>query len=199
MKLLSEAAAGTMIRLDDIESEARQLLSELDSLDVRLHRAFEAVCIDSFVAHLNVERKWMLQNEKQAETNAGLTRLPALGIYGLFSLSSGQKPNWKRAVSSILREEPFGDIRVAASNDDLKLINVSGIARGRGITVAEFVACLMKEGYKVFSWPEFEAEAENLRMAALKGETEHLGIEKAGLEDIQALTTGSDGGGIAVS
>lgn len=189
MKLLSEAAAGTMIRLNDIESEARKLLSELDRLDIRLHRAFAAVCINSYVAYLNVQRKRMLEDEKQAETNAGLTRLPALGIYGLLSLFSGQKPNWKRAVGSVLKEEPFGDIRVAASNDDMKLINVSGIARGRGMTVAEVVAYLMKEGYKVFSWPEFEAEAENLRMAALKGEAEHLGIEKAALENMQALTT----------
>jgi hypothetical protein len=199
MKLLGEVATATMIRIDEIENEARRMVSELDSLDSRLHRAFTALCIDSYVSYLNVQRKRMLEDEKQAETNADLTRLPALGIYGLLSLFSRQKPNWKRAVGSVLKEEPFGDIRVAASNDDMKLMNVSGIARGRGMTVAEVVAYLMKEGYKVFSWTEFEAEAENLRMAALKGETEHLGIEEAGLEDIQALTTGPGGGGIVVS
>lgn len=187
MKLLSAGASSVMIRLNHIESEARQLLAELDSLDIRLHRAFTAVSIDSCVAYFNVERNRMLEREKQAKTNAALTRLPALGIYGLLSLSSGRRPDWKRAVGSVFREEPFGDIRVAVSLDDAKLVNVSGMARGRGMMVAEFVACLMKEGYKVFNWPEFEAEAHNLRMAALKGEAEHLGIEKAALEDMQAL------------
>lgn len=189
MKLLSEAASRVMIRLNDIESEARQLLSELDSLDIRLHRAFAAVSIDSCVAYFNEERSRMLEDEKQARTSASLTRLPALGIYGLFSLSSGQKPNWKRAIGSVLREEPFGDIRVAVSSNGIKLINVSGIARERSMTVAEVVAYLEKRGNKVLSWPEFEAKAQNLRMAALKGEAEHLGIEKAALEDMQALTT----------
>ena len=189
MRLLSEAATGTMIRLGRIECEARQLLSELDNLDIRLHRAFTAVSIDSCVAYFNVERKRMLKDEKQAKTNAGLTRLPALGIYGLVSLSSGRKPDWKRAVGSVFREEPFGDIRVAASIDDMKLINVSGMARGRGMTVAQVIAYLKAEGYSVFSWPEFEAEVGNLRMAALRGEAEHLGIERAVLEDMQAFVT----------
>jgi hypothetical protein len=39
---------------------------------------------------------------------------------------------------------------------------------------------LEQAGYIVFSWPEFEARAENLRMAALRGEVVHLGIETAG-------------------
>lgn len=187
MKFLSEAACRVMIRLDDVEGEARQLLSELDGLDIRLHRAFASVSIDSCVAYFNVERKRMLEREKQAKTTAGLTRFPALGIYGLLSLSSGRKPDWKRAVGSVFREEPFGDIRVAASLDDVKLVNVSGMARGRGMAVAQVIAYLEGRGYKVLSWPEFEAAAHNLRMAALKGEAEHLGIEKATLEDMQAL------------
>jgi hypothetical protein len=180
MKLLSEAAAKTMTRLNDIENEARYLVSELDSLDIRLRRAFTAVCIDSYVAYLNAERNRMLKDEKQAETNASLVRLPALGAYGLFSLFTGQEPDWKGAVSSIFREEPYGDIRVAVSNDNAKLINVSGTARGRDISATEVVTHLEQAGYIVFSWPEFEARAENLRMAALRGEVVHLGIETAG-------------------
>lgn len=188
MKLLGEAAAQTLVRLDDVESEATRLASELDSLDIRLHRAFTAVSIDSCVAYLNAERERMLESEKQAKTNAALTRLPALGIYGLLSLSSGQKPNWKSVVGSVLREEPFGDIRVAAGSDDMKLINVSGMARGRGMTVAQVIAYLERGGYRVLKWPEFVAKADNLRRAALRGEAEHLGIEKAALQDMQILT-----------
>jgi len=190
MKLLSETAAAIMARLDDIENEARRLISELDSLDMRLHRAFTAVCIDSYVACLNAERNRMLKDEKQAETNAGLARFPALGMYGLFSLFSRQEPDWRGAVSSIFRDEPYGDIRVASSNDGMKLINVSGIARERDIRVTEVITYLEQEGYKVFSWPEFEARAENLRMAALRGEAAHLEIERAGLEYVRALTAG---------
>jgi hypothetical protein len=198
MKLLSEAAAATMIRLGDIESEARRLVSELDSLDIRLHRAFTALCIDSYVAYLNVDRERMLNDEKQAKTAASLTRLPALGIYGLFSLFNGEEPDWERAVSSILREEPYGDIRVAASNDDAKLINVSKMARDRGISTTEVVTDLEQQGHKILSWPEFEAMAEDLRVAALRGEAAHLRIEEAGLEYVRALTTGPGTVGIPI-
>jgi hypothetical protein len=190
MKLLSEATTATMIRLDAIESETRKLILELDSLDISLRRAFTAVCIDSYVAYLDAERNRMLKDEKQAETTAGLTRFPTLGVYGLFSLFRGQEPDWKRAVSSIFREEPYGDIRVAASNDNMRLINVSGIARERGIPITEAITYLEQEGYKVLSWQEFEAKTEYLRMAALRGEAAHLGIEKAGLEYVRAITAG---------
>lgn len=190
MKLLSEATTAIMTRLDDIENQAMRLVSELDSLDIRLHRAFAAVCIDSYVAYLDAEREKMLKNEKQAETNANLTTLPALGIYSLVSLFRGQEPDWKGAVSSIFREKPYGDIRIAASSDDMKLINVSEMARGRGISATEVITCLEHEGYKVFSWPEFEGRAENLRIATLRGEVAHLGVEEVGLEYVQALTNG---------
>jgi hypothetical protein len=170
MKLLSEAMAATMTRLKNIDNGARTLVLELDGLDIRLHRAFTALCIDGYVTHLNVERKQMLKDEERAATGASLIRLPALGAYGLFSFLRGQKPDWEWAAGSILRDEPYGDIRVAGKNDDVKLINVSGIARGRGTAVAQVVAYLEQTGYAVLSWPEFEARAENLRMAALKGE-----------------------------
>jgi hypothetical protein len=198
MKLLSEAAAATMIRLDDMEREARGLVSVLDSLDTRLHRAFTALCIDSYVAYLNAERNRTLKHEKQAETNASWARLPALGVHGLYSLLTGQEPDWKGAVSSIFREEPYGDIRVAVSSDDVKLINVSGIARERGIPITEVVTHLEQKGYKVFSWSEFEARAENLRMAALRGEVAHPEIEKAGLEYLRTLTAGRRAVGIPI-
>lgn len=189
MKLLSEAASKVMVRLDDLENEARQMASELDALDIRLHRAFTAVSIDGYVAYLNVERNRMLEREKQVKSIAGLTKLPALGIYGLVSLSMRRKPDWKGAVSSILREEPFGDIRVAISLNDAKLVNVCGIARQRGMTVDRVIAHLEGKGYRVLSWPEFEVEADNLRRAALKGEGAHLGIAEAGSDYIRALTT----------
>jgi len=188
MRLLGKAFAATMNRLDDIENEARRLVSELDNLDIRLHRAFTALCIDSYIAYLDVERNRMLKDEEQAETSASFARLPTLGVYGLFSLFTGQEPNWKGVGSSIFREKPYGDIRVAASSDDMKLINVSEIARERGISVTEVVRYLEQAAYKVFSWPEFEARAENLIMAALKGEAAHLGIVEVGLEYVRALT-----------
>ena len=187
MKLLSEAASRLMARLADVENEAGQLLSEVDALDTRLHRAFTAVSIDNWVAYLNVERNRMLKAEKQAENTASLTRFPALGIYGLVSLSSGQRPDWRRAASSIFAEEPFADIRVAVGLDDTKLLNVSRIARSRGMTVSRVVASLQDEGYEVLRWPEFVARAYNLRRAVLRGEPDHLGIEEAALQTIQSL------------
>jgi len=189
MKLLAEAAAAAMTRLAHIEKEARKLVLKLDSLDIRLHRAFAAVCIDSYVAYLDVERNRMLKDEKQAQTNASLGRLPALGVYCLYSLFTGQEPNWKGAVSSIFREEPYGDIRVAVISDDMKLINVSAMARGQGILVNEVITYLEQEGYKIFSWPEFEAKAENLRIAALRGEAAYTVIEEVGLKYVRALTS----------
>jgi len=198
MKLLNEATATIMIRLDDIENKARDLASELDSLDIRLHRAFTALCIDIYVGYLDAERKRMLKDEEQAETSASWVRLPALGVYGLYSLFSGQEPNWKGAVSSIFREKPYGDIRVAASTGDMRLINVSAIARERGISATEAATYLEQQGYKLFNWPEFEARAENLRMAALEGEAAHLGIEEAGLEYVRTLTIGSGAAGIPI-
>ncbi|MFP3880364.1 MAG: hypothetical protein ACLFVA_05370 [Dehalococcoidia bacterium] len=176
MKLLEEVAAGVLRRLDDMEIGARMLLSELDGLDDRLHRAFTAVSIDNWVAYLNVERNRMLSDERQAKANASLMRLPALGIYGLVFLSSGRKPNWKHAVTSVFREEPFEDVRVAVSLNDTKLVNVSGIARRRRMTVDQAIKCLEWKGYTVLNWPEFVVKADNLGKADLKSEAEHSGI-----------------------
>jgi len=161
--------------LADREHEAKTLLSELDTLEVRLHRAHNAVSIDAIVAYLSIERKRMLEDEKRAETGTSLAGFPALGIYGLISLFSGQKPNWSRAVSAAFAEEPFGDVRIAVSGDNIRVVNVSKIARERNITVAQVLAYLQRAGEQVLNWPEFAAEAEKLRMAALKGEAPHLG------------------------
>jgi len=197
MRLLGKAATATTIRLDNIENAAQRLILGLDSLDSRLHRAFTALCIDSYLAYLDVERKQMLKDEKQAETHASLARLPALGIYGLFSIFTEQKPNWERAANSIFREKPYGDIRVAARKDAVKLINVSELARERGISIAEVITYLEQEGYKIFSWLEFEGRADDLRMAALEGKAVHLGIEKTALEGLQSITARSDTEAIA--
>jgi len=193
--LLNRTAHG----LADMEHEAKTLLSELDNLEARLHRAHNAVSIDAVVAYISIERKRMLEDEKRAETATNLAAFPALGIYGLFSLFSGQKPNWSRAVSAAFAEEPFGDVRIAVSEDNIRLINVSKIARERDMTVAQVLAYLQRAGEQVLSWLEFEARAKELRTDALKGEATHLGIEKAGSDDIQILTTGLGGGGIVVS
>ena len=175
MKLLSGAASRLMARLADAENEAGQLLSELDALDTRLHRAFTAVSIDNWVAYLNVERNRMLEDEKQAKRTAGLMKVPALGIYGLVSSSMGRQRDWKQAVTSIFAEQPFGDIRVAVGLDDMKLVNVSGMARRCGMAVDQVVTSLEGGGYEVLTWSEFVARAYNLRRAALIGEAEQLG------------------------
>jgi len=199
MEQLRELLNRTAHGLADMGHEAKTLLSELDTLEVRLHRAHNAVSIDAVVAYLSIERKRMLEDEKRAETGTSLAGFPALGIYALFSLFSGQKPNWGRAVSAAFAEEPFGDVRIAVSEDNIRLINVSKMARERDMTVAQVLPYLQRGGEQVLSWLEFEARAKKLRIDALKGEAAHLGIEKASLEDIQALTTGPSGGGIVVS
>ena len=199
MEQLRELITRTANGLADMEHEARTLLSELDTLETRLHRAHNAVSMDAVVAYLSVERKRMLEDEKRAETGASLAGFPALGIYGLISLFSGQKPNWGRAVSAAFAEEPFGDIRIAVSEDNVRVVNVSKMARERDMTVAQVLAYLQRAGEQVLSWLEFEARAKKLRIDALKGEAANLGIEKASSEYIQALTTGLGGGGIAAS
>jgi len=168
VKLLGEAAAGVLLSIDDIETGARILLSELDDIDIRLHRAFTAVCIDSCVACLSVERDRRLEDERQARKTAGLAKPAALGIYGLVSLSMRRKPDWKGAAGSIFAEQPFGDVRVAVGLDAIKLVNVSGMARSRGTTVDQVIGYLEAEGHRVLKWAEFVARADNLRRAALK-------------------------------
>ena len=182
MRLLSEAACRLMAGLCDIESEAGRLLSELDALDTRLHRAFTAVSIDNWVACLNVERNRMLEDEKQAKRTAGLMKLPALGIYGLVALSGGRRPDWSTAAGEIFRERPFEDVRVAVSSEAIQLVNVSEVARSRGVTVSEVVAHMERRGYEVLRWQEFKAKADDLRWAALRGKAEHLGTEQTALK-----------------
>jgi len=169
MKLLNEAIPRTMIRLNDIEHEARTLLYELDTLEVRLRRAFEAVSIDGLVVYLGIERKRMLEDEERTKTGASLAGFPALGIYGLFCLFSGRKLNWDRAISAAFPEEPFGDVRIAVSENNVELVNVSKMARERDMSVAGVVAYLEGKGHRLLSWLEFEAKARGLRIAALKG------------------------------
>lgn len=177
MNLLRGAASRVMTELNHTQNEATQLLSELDAVEIRLHRAFTAVSIDSCVAYLNVERNRMLTDEKRAETAAGLAKLPALGIHGLLSLLSKHRADWKSVVGCVFREDPFHDVRVMASSDEITMINVSGIARERGMTVNRVVAFLEQEGHGVLPWPEFVAEASRLRRAALRGSIQHLRIQ----------------------
>jgi hypothetical protein len=179
MNQLSESTNAALTRLADLEHEASALLSELDTLEVRLQRAFEAASLDTLVFYLSLERKQILEDEKRAEASTRLAAFPALGIYGLFSLCNGRKPNWDRAFSEAFREQPFGDVRVAASCDSLRVVNVSGIAREQDMTVATVAAYLEAKGNKVFVWSSFEAMAKNLRMAILKGEVTILGKEEA--------------------
>ena len=190
MKVLGEAASRLMAGLCDAGNEAGQLLSELDALDTRLHRAFTAVSIDNWVAYLNVERNRMLEDEKQAKRTAGLMKLPALGLHGLIALVGGRRPDWSTAAGEIFRERPFEDVRVAVGLDDTKLVNVSGMGRSRGKTVDQVIGYLEREGHKVLPWTEFAAEANELRMAALRGEAVALRLEEAGSADIEALATG---------
>ena len=182
MKLLSKLTAVVMIRLADMEHEARTLLSELDILEVRLHRAFEAVSIDAAVAYLNIERKQMLDEENRGEANKSLAVFPALGVYGLFSLITGRKPDWGRAFSVAFEEEPFGDIRIMVSQDGVEVVNMSKMAREQNMAAAGIVAYLEAKGNKVLSWSGFEARAKNLRMAILKGEVTLLGKEDVRLQ-----------------
>jgi hypothetical protein len=170
MKLLNEAIARTMIRLNDIEHEARTLFYELDTLEVRLRRAFEAVSIDGLVVYLGIERKRMLEDEKRTKTGASLAGFPALGILALISLFRGQRPNWDTLIPAAFSEEPFEDVRIAVSEDNIRLVNVSQMARERGMTIMNVVAYLRQKGNEVLNWQEFEARAKNLRVAALKGE-----------------------------
>ena len=188
MKLLSGAASRLMVGLCGAGNEAGQILSELDALDTRLHRAFTAVSIDNWVAYLNVERNRMLEGEKQAKRTAGLMKLPALGIYGLAS-SMGGKPDWKQAFGSVFEKQPFGDVRVVVGLDNTKLVNVSKMARSRGTTVDQVIAYLEAKGHRVLKWPEFMALADSLGIAALRGEAEHLGIGEADLPDTEVRTS----------
>jgi hypothetical protein len=182
MKLLSELTAAATARLVDVEAQAKTLLSESDALEARLQKALEAVSIDGVLGYLRTERKRILEDEQQAEIGVGLARLPALGIYGLFSLFRGEKPDWGRAVSEVFREEPFGDARIAISRHDIKAVNVSKMAREQNANVAEVVAYLEANGSQVLTWSDFEARARNLRISVLKGETTLLGKQEAKLQ-----------------
>lgn len=182
MKLLSESTVIVTAKLVDVEAEAKTLLSELDTLEVRLHKALEAISIDCFVFYLSIESEKLLEDEKRVETGASLAGFPVLGIYGLFSLFRCEKPDWGRAFSEVFREKPFGDVRIAISQDSIKVVNVSKMAREQNVNVAEVVSYLEAKGHEVLTWSSFKARATNLRMAILKGETTLLGREEAKLQ-----------------
>jgi hypothetical protein len=170
MKLLSALTDTAMTKLADMEAEAKTLSFELDTLEVRLYRAFEAVWIDAIVVYLDVERKRILDDEKRAKTGASLAGFPTLGIYGLTSLFTGKKPNWDRAISEAFREEPFGDIRITVGPDGINIVNLSKLAREQNMDIAGIVAYLEAKGNEVLTWASFEARTRNLRMAVLKGQ-----------------------------
>lgn len=186
MTLLKDTIAREMIRLDNMEHKARTLLSEQDSLDIRLHRAFEAVWLEALVASFNMERKRILEEEERGEfsnTLAGFGVLGAMFAGGaLLPLLTRQKTNWDRVASAAFPaafpEESFGDIRVEiASHKMPELVNISQIARERSMTVTQAVAYLEEKGNQVLSWQEFEAGVRNLRRAVLNGEP--LALEEA--------------------
>jgi len=170
MRLLTEATARGTAELADIEHEARNLLSQLDTLEVRLHRAWDAVSVDLLVPYRNMERKRMLEEEKRAEASKSLAGFATLGICGLFSLFTGRKPNWDRAVPAAFSKEPFGDVRIAVSEDNIRLVNVSKMAREWDMTVMDVVAYLKQKGNEILNWPEFEVRARNMRRDVLSGE-----------------------------
>jgi hypothetical protein len=182
MKLLSALTDTAMTRLAGMEAEAKTLSLELDTLEVRLSRAFEAVWIDAIVIHLNTEGKRMLDDEKRTETGASLAGFPALGIYGLFCLFTGKKPNWDKAISETFREEPFGDIRIVIGPDGINIVNVSKLAREQNMDVVGILAYLEAKGNEVLTWSSFEARAKNLRAAVLNGEVTLLGKQEARLQ-----------------
>jgi hypothetical protein len=182
MKLLGESTAAAMARLVDVETEAKTLLSELDTLETRLQKALEAVSIDCIVGYLSIERERILEDEKRVKIGVGLAAFPALGIYGLTSLFRGEKPDWGRAVSEVFREQPFGDVRIEISRDSIKAVNVSKMAREQNVNVAEVVTHLEARGNEVLTWSDLEARAGNLRMAALNGEAPLLGTQEARLQ-----------------
>ena len=185
MKQLAEATGKERAKLADIEREAVDLLAELDNLDVRLHRAHNAVSIDSLVAHLSIERKRMLEDEERAEAGRGLGSLLSLGLFSIVCLCRGQKPDWGRLVSVCFTEEPFGDVRVVLKGNDIRLVNIAKTARERNMDIISVVVDLKQKGNEVLHWEEFEARARNMRRAALSGKSELAEGPKP-----QALPTG---------
>ena len=185
MKLLREATGRGVAKLADIEHEARNLLSELDTLEVRLYRAHNAVSIDNLMAYLSIERNRMLEDEERANVSRSLAGFPILGILSLISLCCGQRPDWDTLVPMAFPEESFGDIRIAVSEDNMRLVNVSKMARERNMAIISVVAELKQKGNEVLGWQEFEARARNMREAVLSGK---LVLEEK--RKPQALPTG---------
>jgi len=172
VKQLAETAVNERAKLARVEHEARDLLAELDSLDVRLHRAHNAVSIDNLVAYLSRERERMLEIEKSAKFGSSLAGVSLRGVVGLVCLCRRQKPDWDTLVSMFFPKEPFGDIRVAVNGRDVRLVNVAKIARERNTDIASVIANLEQEGNEILHWEEFEARAKNMRKAALSGKLE---------------------------
>lgn len=171
MRLLEEAAAQRTARLADIKHEAVNLLSDLGTLEVRLHRALAAASIDLLVLHLDMERKRILEEEERGELSNSLAGFPVLGTLALISLFRGRKVNWDTLVPTVFREEPFKDIRIAISDGDrIRLVNVSEIARKQDMSIDDAVAYLQRRGNEVLGWPEFEARAKDMRRAVISGE-----------------------------
>jgi len=185
MRELVEATGKERAKLADIEHAARNLISELDTLEVRLHRAHDAVSIDSLVAHLNRERERMLESERNAKFGSSLAGVSLLGVVGLVSLCRGQKPDWGRLVSVWLAGKPFEDVRVAVKGNDVRLVNIARTAREQNTDIASVISSLEQEGNEILRWEEFEAKARAMRRAALSGK-----LELAEGPKPQALPTG---------
>ena len=68
------------------------------------------------------------------------------------------------------------------SQDNVRLVDVSKIARENNMAAAGTVAYLEAKGNKVLIWAGFEARARNLRMAVPKNEVTFLSKEEARLQ-----------------
>lgn len=112
----------------------------------------------------------MLDKEKRAKTSRSLAGFPALGILALIPLFRGQRPDWDTLVPATFRKESFGDIRITIREDNIKLVNLSKMAREWDMPIMDVVAYLKQKGNEILNWQEFEARVKNMRRAVLSGE-----------------------------
>lgn len=170
MNLLTKATNLLMRRMDNIEHKAGSLFRELEPLQIRLARAYNATLIDALVVCLAEERRQMAAKETNAESISGVAKLGLLGIHKVVSWVKGQKSNGRKAIPGAFIDEPFGDIRAVISEGRLEVMNISKMAREQNTSVTQVIASLEKEGNQVFTWPDFEARAREARKAALEGQ-----------------------------
>jgi predicted metal-binding protein len=160
-----------MLELKDIIEDFKQELKDLDKLEKHVDLLLESfenrielekrrICaeiLDNYAKYKEREYERMLDKEKYAKAGGGLgnifTNLIALAVSSKDPILAGE----------LVRDEPYGVIRILDSEKGYKVVNISKIARKRKRPIESVIEELEAEGYKVIELEDFKKIMENAK------------------------------------